>query len=131
MKYIITTTQFHTIIYNHFDRELSGEVKKEINPYDESGRTYSLELHNEEGKNLLSFYYFPKTDNTIGGERDIQDSSGSLHVHYRLYDELKGFLPLRKSGILNIIADWFTDKYNLDVDEVSIYPKDDEEEDEY
>jgi hypothetical protein len=37
-------------------------------------------------------------------------------------DKIRKLLSLRKTKALDIVADWVTDKFGVDVDEVDVYP---------
>jgi len=38
-------------------------------------------------------------------------------------DKITKLLSIRQSKALDMIADWVTDKFGVDVDEVDVYPK--------
>jgi hypothetical protein len=38
-------------------------------------------------------------------------------------DELRQLIKIRETKVVDIIADWFSEKFNLDVDNISIYPE--------
>jgi 3-methyladenine DNA glycosylase AlkC len=40
----------------------------------------------------------------------------------KIVNQIKKILSLRETKVLDIIADWVTDTFEVDVDEVSIYP---------
>jgi hypothetical protein len=45
-----------------------------------------------------------------------------LHVHHNIVDDLRKLIKTRETKVMDIVADWFSEKYNVDIDEVSIYP---------
>jgi hypothetical protein len=120
MRYVITKDQFHKIVYNILDEMLDdGEVEKRINPYAESGKTYRLDMYDKDGKEFMNYFYFEPGEDDDGNQHD---GHGSVHVNWELNDKIRKLLSLRQTKVLDVIADWVTDKFDVDVDEVSIYP---------
>jgi hypothetical protein len=120
MRYVITKDQFHKIVYNILDEMLDGgNVKKEINPYVKSGKTYRLNMFDKDGKEFMNYFYYEPGEDDDGNPHD---GHGSIHVNWQVNDKIKRILSLRETKVLDIIADWVTDTFEVDVDEVSIYP---------
>ncbi len=121
MRYIITQSQFHTLIYKYLDGLFANEdFRKEINPYVKDGNTYSIDMFTDKGKELISYYWYGPGEYDDGTEHN---GVGSLHIHQELVDSLRSKLTVRESKILDIIADWVSEKFNSDVDDATIYPK--------
>lgn len=121
MRYVITKDQFHKVIYNILDKMLEGgDVVRENNPYVSSGNTYRLEMSNKDGHIFLIYFFFEPGEDDDGV---MHDGHGSLHVDWTVDDMLGKLLSIRKTKALDIIADWVTEKFNVDIDEVDVYPK--------
>lgn len=119
MRYIISPSQFHKLVYKYLDDIHSkGIVKKEINPYVKSGGTWRLDIFTDEGKSLLQYYWFePGTD-----DDDVPHNGvGHLSVSKSLISTLNSHLSVRKTKILDIIGDWVSEKFNVDIDDVNEY----------
>jgi hypothetical protein len=120
MRYVITTTQAHTIVYKFLDALfLKRGEKKQQNPLNPDA--YRIELESS-GDLTLKYYYFGP------GEYDDDDTTkhsgvGHLHVHPYVVDSLRGILNIRETRVLDMIADWFSEKYEVDIDDISIYPQ--------
>jgi hypothetical protein len=121
MRYVISQSQFHKLIYKTLDSIFSEDkFKKEVNPYVEDGNTWRIYMYDENGKELISYFWYGS-----GGtyDDDTQHNGiGSIHVHYELVDLLRTTFSIRESKVLDIIADWLSQKLNVDVDEISLYP---------
>ena len=39
-----------------------------------------------------------------------------------IVDDLRRLIKTRETKVMDMVADWFSEKYNVDIDEVSIYP---------
>ena len=120
MRYIINLSQAHTLIFKFLDYEFSDKnFVKELNPYYKDGNTYTIEIfNNSEDLKMTYFWYGP-------GEYDDgtpHNGTGSLHINPDLVDNLRRSLSLRESKIIDIIADWVTEKLNMDIDEIELYP---------
>lgn len=119
MRYIITTTQAHTIVYKFLDTLFKKkESQKKQTPSNPDA--YSIELKSS-GKETLSYYYYGP--GTYDDDDDTEHSGiGSLHVHPYIVDSLRGILRIRETRVLDMIADWFSENYEVDIDDISIYP---------
>lgn len=121
MRYVITPTQAHNLIYKYLDRVFSKkDFRKEINPYVKSGDTYTIEMHNDKGDLILNYYWFEPGEYDDGSPHN---GIGDLTIHSDLVDTLRSSFTMRESKILDIIADWVSEKLETDIDTVSVYPK--------
>jgi hypothetical protein len=113
-RYIITQTQLHNVIYKYLDNMFEDiTLNREINPYNSDA--YRLEL----GDYIKYFYYGP-------GEYDDGEPHygvGMLHIHPDIVDTLRQMISVRESKVVDIVADWFSEKFDVDIDETSIYPQ--------
>jgi len=119
MRYIITQTQLHSIIYKYLDGMFEDvNPKKEVNPHNPNA--YRLILGN------INYFYFGAgeyDDWGPGGEGTKHYGVGHLHVHPDIVDTLRKTIKIRESKVVDVIADWFSEKFEVDIDEISIYPK--------
>jgi hypothetical protein len=121
MRYVITKDQFHNIVYTILDEMLDGgKVEKEINPYVKSGKTYRLNMFDVNGKEFMNYFFYEPGEDDDGNPHN---GHGSIHVNWVVDDKIRKLLSLRQTKVLDIIADWVTDKFGVDVDEVDVYPK--------
>jgi hypothetical protein len=120
MRYIISQSQFHTLIYKYLNGIFSNKnFKKEINPYVKDGNTWRVDMFNDSGKRLLTYFWYGPGEDDDGNPHN---GVGSLHIHYELLDSLRAPLGVRESKIQDIIADWVSETLDADIDEVSISP---------
>lgn len=115
-RYIITQTQSHNLIYKILDEEFIKTEEKE-NPY--TSNAYRLHIFNKNNKDLLVYYWYGPGENDEGV---LHNGVGVLHIDYTLIDFFRKFFNLRETKTMDIVADWVSEKYNVDIDEVSIYP---------
>ena len=115
MRYIITQNQLHKIAYKFLDNMFKDvEPKKEQNPNNESA--YKIRL----GDAKISYFYF--------GEGEYDDGTphygiGNLLINPDIVDTLRKLIKVRESKVIDIVADWFSEKFGVDVDETSLYPQ--------
>jgi len=120
MRYVITQSQFHTLIYKYLNNLFSNkDFRKELNPYVKDGNTWHIEMFNDSGKELLSYFWFGPGEDDDGNPHN---GVGSLHVNPEIIDTLRGIFSVRESKILDIVADWASETLNADIDEISIFP---------
>lgn len=119
MRYIITQTQLHKLVYKYLD-DLIVTDNKEQNPYNKDA--YRIDMYDKNNKNLISYFWYGP------GEWDDDEDTphngvGSIHVHPDIVDVLRQTIKIRQTKVADIVADWVSDKYNIDIDEISIYPE--------
>lgn len=119
MRYVITKDQFHKIVYGILDEMLEGGgVKREENPY--SNGAYRIHMYNSNDQEIIVYFYFPPGEDDDGNPHD---GIGNIHVNWEINEKITKIFSLRQSKVLDIIANWVTDKFGVDVDEVDVYPK--------
>lgn len=120
MRYIITSSQLHNLIYKHLDQIFSKEdFRKEINPHVKDGQTWSVDMYTDKGKNLISYFWFGPGEDDDGNPHN---GVGSLHIHPDVVDPLRTMLKIRQNRLMDVIADWVSQKLNSDIDEIELYP---------
>jgi hypothetical protein len=121
MRYIITQTQLHSLIYKYLDDMFSQkDFRKELNPYVKDGGTWRVDMFSDDGKNLITYFWYGKGEYDDGTPHN---GVGSLHIHHRITDMLKDTLSIRESKVLDIVADWVSETLGGDIDEIDVYPK--------
>lgn len=119
MRYLITQTQLHSIIYKYLDGMFEDvNPKKEVNPHNPNA--YKLIL----GK--INYYFFGSgefDDAYFGMEARKHYGIGNLHIHPDIVETIRLMVSIRETKVMDVVADWFSEKFDVDIDEVSIYPK--------
>lgn len=120
MRYIISQTQFHKLIYSYLEKQFTQkDFRKEINPYVKDGNTWRIDMFNDKKRNTISFFWYGPGEDDDGNPHN---GVGSLQIHPDIVDTLRGAFSVRESKILDVIADWVTETLDVDVDEIAIYP---------
>lgn len=121
MRYVITQSQFHSLIYNYLGSMYSNkDFRKKVNPFVSSGKSWNIDMFNNDGKRLISYYW--------DGPGEYDDGTphngvGSLLVNPTIVNSLMSMFSIRQSKVLDIVADWVSETLNVDIDEISIYPE--------
>ena len=124
MRYIITQTQLHSLIYKYLNEMFSNkDFRKEINPYVKDGNTWRINMFDNDGNELMNYFWFGP-GNSWDDDEDTppHNGVGSLHIHHRIVDALKKTFSIRESKVLDIVADWVSETLGGDIDEIDIYP---------
>lgn len=125
MRYIITSSQMHQVVYKYLDDIFGNSDSEKIqNPHNPNA--YRIELKTPKRADTISYYYFGEgeyDDWGPGGEGTKHYGVGHLHVHHNIVDDLRRMIKTRETKVMDMVADWFSEKYNVDIDEVSVYPK--------
>jgi len=118
MRYIITSSQLHMLIYKYLDSIFSKkDFRIEPNPYVKDSRR--IDMFDDNGNERMSYFWFgPGTDDDDNPHNGI----GSLHINPTILDSLRTMFSIRESKIKDIIADWVSERFNTDVDEIDIHP---------
>ena len=121
MRYIITPSQFHKLVYSYLDKKFSNkDFRKETNSVNPSTEKYfRVDMYDSKGRNLITYIWF--------GPRKYDDGTphngiGSLHVHPDIADFIRNTFSVRESKAVDMVADWVSEKLGVDIDEISVYP---------
>ena len=58
MRYIITQSQLHSIVYRYLDEMFSNEdFRKKNNPHVEDGSTWRVDMYSKNGKDKISYFF--------------------------------------------------------------------------
>jgi hypothetical protein len=119
MKYVITATQFDKVLNLYLMKYLGKDftTRREENPYVEGG--YSLEVIKKNGDKVFQYNFFPAGESWDDPSDKIYPANGNLYIKKPLVEDLIDFLNVRETKVLDLVADWFTQKFDVDVDYVS------------
>ena len=118
MRYIITQGQLHSIVYKFLDKMFEeSQMFKNRNPYSE--KAYRMTLYTKQGNVKMEYFYY--------GEGEYDDGTkhfgiGTLHIHPEVVDTIRKMMGIRETKVVDIVTDWFSEKFEVDVDDISIYP---------
>ena len=119
MRYIITQGQLHQVVYKYLDDIFQKlDFEKIQNPYNPDA--YRIELKAPKKSETISYFYYGP------GEYDDDTKHygiGSLHIHPNIVDTIRKLVGIRETKVVDIVTDWFSEKFEVDVDEISIYPE--------
>jgi hypothetical protein len=117
MKYIITETQFDKLLDLYLKKYIgkNSEVEREDNEYAKGN--YSLYI-NSKGNRLMTYIFNPEGESWDDPSDTIYPENGSLYVKSFLVNDLVNFFNIRKSKVLDLLGDWFTKKYKVNVDDI-------------
>lgn len=120
MRYIITQTQLHSVIYKYLDDIFSKkDFKKEIITYAKDGNTFIIDMISDEGQELLKYFWYGPGEYDDGTPHN---GLGSLHIHHNIVDMFVKMFSIRESKVLDIVADWVSETLGGDIDEIAIHP---------
>ena len=126
MRYIITQSQLHQVVYRYLDSMFKGVKENKItNPHNPNA--YRIELITPKRDDTIKYYYFGEglmDDEYYGVNTPTKHfGHGYLHIHPNIVDELRQLIKIRETKVIDIVADWFSEKFQVDIDEASMYPK--------
>jgi hypothetical protein len=118
MKYVITETQFDKLLDLYLSKYLGRKpkIEREENPYNDEG--FSIKIKDINDSQLFQYNFFPAGESWDDPSDKIYPANGNLYIREKLVEDLMDFLNVRETKVLDLIADWFTKKYNVDVDNV-------------
>lgn len=121
-RYIITTTQLHSVIYKYLDNLIDSERDKK-----EQGRwndgDYTMKLRDRSGKQLLFYIWYAPGGAYDDDDDTVHNGIGSLQIDPKIVDFIRRFFRIRESKVIDIVADWFSSKIDTEIDQVTIYPE--------
>lgn len=121
MRYLISQSQFHNLIYNYLEDMFSDKnFEKSINPYVKDGNTWNIRMYDNDGSEIFQYFWFGNGEYDDGTPHN---GIGNLHVNPEIVDTLRKIFNIRESKVLDILADWVSETLNVDIDEISIYPE--------
>lgn len=120
MRYIITQGQLHQVVYKYLDSTFkNSKIKKIQNDYD--SKAYRLELKSSDNEKFTYYFY------GAGRYNDYDDTEhtevATLHISPDIIDILRRMIKIRETKVIDIVSDWFSEKYQVNVDNIGIYPE--------
>jgi hypothetical protein len=117
-RYIISQSQLFDLVENFMSEQMAGgEVRKRDT--DDYGNT-RWDLYSKSGKFLM--YYIHYGEKHMNG-KVVENESGYLSLQHSLVSLFMRNLRFRQSKALDLLADWFTKTFEVDIDSVDIYMK--------
>ena len=117
MKYVITQSQFHKLVYGYLNKLVkSAEVDIQNSKYVEGGFSVTVDT---DGQRKFTYQFTPEGESWDDPTDKIYPENGTLIIKNGIADDMTDLFGLRKSKIFDLIADWFTETYKVDVDNVS------------
>ena len=115
-RYVISQSQLFDLVENFMAEQMvGGEVRKRDT--DDYGNT-RWDLYSKSGKWLMFYiHYGPKHMNG----KVTENESGYLSLEHSLVTLFMRNLRFRESKVLDLLADWFTKTFDVDIDSVDIY----------
>ena len=115
-RYVISQSQLFDLVENFMAEQMvGGEVRK--SDTDNYGNT-KWDLYNKNGKWLM--YYIHYGEKHMNG-KVVEGESGYLSLQHSLVTLFMRNLRFRESKVLDLLADWFTKTFDVDIDSVDIY----------
>ena len=106
------------MVYRYLTEIFSKEDFRNFkNPYVEDGSVWRVEIYTDDGEHPMSYFWYGPGEDDDGNPHN---GMGSLYIDSNLVDNLRISLNVRESKIIDIIADWVSEKLNVEIDEVDI-----------
>ena len=117
MKYVISESQLFELVENFMsERMKGGKVNKgETTQFG----TTRWDLYDKDGKWIMYYYHTGQQHHADGSK--AEDEWTSVSIDERLVTLFGRNLRFRESKVMDLMADWFTKTFGLDVDDVSVY----------
>ena len=81
---------------------------------------WRIDMFDDKGRELISYFWYEPGEYDDGTPHN---GIGSLHVNPKIVDFIRNTFSLRESKVLDIIADWVSETLEVDIDEISVFPK--------
>jgi len=116
MRYVITPTQFHNLVYGYLNKMFS---KKDFRKDVIDDENWRVDMFDDKERELISYFWYEPGEYDDGTPHN---GIGSLHVHPDVADFIRNTFSVRQGKALDIIGDWVSEKFDVDIDEIDIYP---------
>lgn len=116
-RYIITDSQFHSLVYNYLDK-LIVRINK-YHPWNDED--YRVDMYDKNGTILITYIWYGP-----GGEYDDDtkhNGIGSVLVNPKIIDFIREMFKMRETKAIDIFGDWLSSKVDNEVDEISLHPE--------
>jgi hypothetical protein len=121
-KFTKGNVEKENFIKKHMEKIISNTTRV-APPPDENYGNYNEEWCNGSKIVMEAKYYFGGDDNELTGESDDKFFAGDLYVDKEIIDFLSKMLLVRKSFILNVITEWYDDKYTTKFGQETGHPE--------
>ena len=109
MKYVITQSQFHKLVYGYLNKLVkSAEVDIQNSKYVEGGFSVTVDT---DGQRKFTYQFTPEGESWDDPTDKIYPENGSLIIKNGIVDDMKDLFGLRKSKLFDLIAKAKIDKY--------------------
>jgi hypothetical protein len=118
-RFTKSNPNFERIIIKHMESVLS-ETTSVIPPPEDNYGNYSQEWCKGDKIVMEARYYFGSEDDEVEDEKFF---AGDLYIHKEEVEFLSKMLQIRKSYILNVITEWYDDKYTTKFGQETGHPE--------
>jgi len=118
-RFTKSNPNFERIIIKHMESVIS-ETTSVIPPPEENYGNYSQEWCKGDKIVMEARYYFGSEDDEVEDEKFF---AGDLYIHKEEVEFLSKMLQIRKSYILNVITEWYDEKYTTKFGQETGHPE--------
>ena len=118
-RFTKSNPNFERIIIKHMESVLS-ETTRVIPPPEDNYGNYSEEWCKGNKIVMEARYYFGSEDDEVEDEKFF---AGDLYIHKEEVEFLSKILQIRKSYILNVITEWYDEKYATKFGQETSHPE--------
>ena len=124
MRYVITEGQFHRVVYKYLQDLLdNGSYTKGDAGYGNTSIwVYEGDKKNEDD-NIMFYIWYPPGSDDVGKPHN---GVGFLSIDESITSTLGKLLSVRPNTVMDIVADWFTETFEYDVDSVELSESEEE-----
>ena len=123
MRYVITQGQFHRAVYKYLQDLLdNGTYKQDYPGIHGNTRIFIYEGATTKDEVILYIWHPAGED----GDGTPHNGVGFLYIDDSITSTLGKLLSVRPNTVMDIVADWFTETFKMDVDGVEVsHPEED------
>ena len=118
-RFTKSNPNFERIIIKHMESVIS-ETTSVIPPPEDNYGNYSQEWCKGDKIVMEARYYFGSEDDEVEDEKFF---AGDLYIHKEEVEFLSKMLQIRKSYILNVITEWYDEKYTTKFGQETGHPE--------
>jgi hypothetical protein len=118
-KYTKSSSNAESVIVRHMEKLISNTTSV-IPPPEENYGNYSQEWCKGDKIVMEARYYFGSEDDEVEDEKFF---AGDLYIHKGEVEFLSKMLQIRKSYILNVITEWYDEKYTTKFGQETGHPE--------
>jgi hypothetical protein len=118
MRYVITQGQFHRAVYKYLQDLLdNGTYKQDYPGIHGNTRIFIYEGTTTKDEVMLYIWHPPGSALYIS---QPHNGVGYLYIDDSITSTLGKLLSVRPNTVMDIVADWFTETFEYDVDDVEV-----------